>query len=153
MLALIDGDGYIFKDELLKRGYEGGQHAVETLNESIITDVGKEFPTTAPAQVWVYFFCNLKGLEQTLVGSNACTAEDYDAFMRGFNEVNPRFTINDVHSGKDAADSKIKGEPCIEYDEIVCGYVPLKSAPPDLDSVSSGRKSISRRCARSFISL
>jgi hypothetical protein len=114
VLALIDGDGYIFQDELLKRGHEGGRDAAQTLHESITAHVGYENQNAPRAQVWVYFFCNLNGLEQTLVGSNACTVDEYEAFMTGFDEASPRFTINDVHSGRDAADSKIKGEHCVE---------------------------------------
>ena len=110
MLAVIDGDGYIFKDELLKRGRDGGREAAQTLNENILAHVGKEEQNGPRVQVWVYFFFNLKGLQQTLVGCNACTSDEFEAFITGFNHANSRFTINDVHSGKEAADSKIKGE-------------------------------------------
>ncbi|KAF8511209.1 hypothetical protein JB92DRAFT_2935975 [Gautieria morchelliformis] len=108
VLALIDGDGYIFKDELLKRGRDGGREAAQTLNEKILARVGEEEQNRPRVQVWTYFFCNLKGLQQTLVGHDVCTSGEYEAFMTGFNQANSRFTINDVHSGKEAADSKIK---------------------------------------------
>lgn len=94
----------------MRRGRDGGREAAQTLNEKILAHVGKEEQNGHRVQVWTYFFCNLKGLQQTLVGCSACTADEFDAFMTGFNHANSRFTINDVHSGKEAADSKIKGK-------------------------------------------
>jgi hypothetical protein len=110
VLALIDGDGYIFKDELLKRGLDGGREAAQMLNENIMAHVVKGDKSGSRVQVWTHIFFNLKGLQQTLVGCDVCTCNEFDAFMMGFNQANPRFTINDVHSGKEAADAKIKGE-------------------------------------------
>ncbi|KAF8529289.1 hypothetical protein BU17DRAFT_36954, partial [Hysterangium stoloniferum] len=108
VLTLIDGDGYIFKDELLKRGRDGGREAAQILNENILSHVKKGDKKNSQVQVWTYMFFNLRGLQQTLVGSCVCTADEFESFLAGFNQANSRFTISDVHSGKEAADSKIK---------------------------------------------
>jgi len=110
LLALIDGDGNIFQKELLKLGLHGGRLAAQLLNESITTYVRERDENGARAQLWVYVFFNMKGLVQTLVAHDICTANEFEAFITGFNQANPRFTINDVHSGKEAADVKIKGD-------------------------------------------
>ncbi|GJJ07736.1 hypothetical protein Clacol_001941 [Clathrus columnatus] len=123
VLVLIDGDGYIFNDELLQRGREGGLEAAQMLNESIINHINvsssqpsspksdrsrSATPTPGQVQVWTYMFFNLKGLKQAVVGANICTVEEFEGFMIGFNQANPRLVINDVHSGKEAADAKVK---------------------------------------------
>jgi hypothetical protein len=59
-------------------------------------------------------FFNLRGLQQTLVGSEICTMDEFEEFMIGLNQANSRFTISDVHSGKEAANSKIKGDILLE---------------------------------------
>jgi hypothetical protein len=45
-----------------------------------------------------------------LVRAGICGADEFEAFVTGFNQANLRFTIIDVHSGKEAADVKIRGE-------------------------------------------
>ena len=97
-------------DELLKRGLDGGREAAQMLNESIMGHIDREDRSGRRVQVWTYVFFNLKGLQQTLVGCDVCTLQEFEAFMMGFNQANPRFTINDVYSGKEAADAKIKGD-------------------------------------------
>ena len=110
LLALIDGDGNIFQKELLKLGLHGGRQAAQLLTESITAYVRERDESGARAQLWVYLFFNMKGLLQTLVAHNICTADEFEAFITGFNQSNPRFIINDVHSGKEAANVKIKGD-------------------------------------------
>lgn len=63
----------------------------------------------------------MKGLQQTLVSSQVCNQDAFEAFVAGFNQANPRFTINDVHAGKEAADVKIKGED-INH-ELLSGFM------------------------------
>lgn len=60
-------------------------------------------------QIWLTIFCNKSGLLETLTTNNVCTAEEFEAFVIGFNQASPLFSIMDVGSGKEAADSKIKG--------------------------------------------
>jgi hypothetical protein len=38
-----------------------------------------------------------------------CSAEQFDAFLLGFNQASPLFSIVDVGRGKEAADVKVKG--------------------------------------------
>lgn len=47
---------------------------------------------------------------ETLVGNGLCTAEQFEAFVAGFNSASPLFSLVDVGSGKERADEKIKGE-------------------------------------------
>ncbi|KIJ32342.1 hypothetical protein M422DRAFT_70627 [Sphaerobolus stellatus SS14] len=108
-LVLIDGDGNIFDDSLLKRGKEGGFEAAQLLTEMILSDCAESVSLNKPIQLWTYIFLNLKGLQNTLASTGICTATDFEAFVIGFNQANSRLAICDVHSGKEAADAKIKG--------------------------------------------
>ncbi|KIJ32372.1 hypothetical protein M422DRAFT_213923 [Sphaerobolus stellatus SS14] len=108
ILVVIDGDGNIFKEDLLKRGKDGGREAAQILHEHIWAHCSSLVNGKLSAQLWTYMFLNLKGLQGTLVATGICTATEFEDFITGFNQANPRFTINDVHSGKEAADTKIK---------------------------------------------
>lgn len=61
-------------------------------------------------QVWLTIYCNKTGLLETLINNNVCTAEQFEAFVMGFNQASPLFSFVDVGIGKERADEKIKGE-------------------------------------------
>lgn len=64
---------------------------------------------SARGQVWLTVYCNQKGLAETLISNNVCTAEQFEEFVMGFNQASPLFSFVDAGVGKEAADSKIKG--------------------------------------------
>lgn len=66
---------------------------------------------TAWGQLWSTIYCNKKGLTETLISNNVCTAEQFEEFIMGFCQAAPLFSFVDVGAGKEAADSKIKGLP------------------------------------------
>jgi hypothetical protein len=55
---------------------------------------------------------NKKGLYDTLVGRNICTAENFEDFFYGFSQSSPRFSIVDIGQGLQGPEVKIKGESC-----------------------------------------
>lgn len=110
VLCLVDGDGNIFSPELISAGHTGGAQAALLLNRGIMEDLKtfKEIPTKNP-QIWLTIYCNLNGLRDVFVNHQHCTVEQYDAFIEGFNKAAPLFSIVDVGSSKEAADTKLKG--------------------------------------------
>lgn len=64
---------------------------------------------TKNPQIWLSIYCNLNGLRDTFITNHHCTADQYDAFIEGFNKAAPLFSIVDVGSSKEAADTKLKG--------------------------------------------
>lgn len=110
ILCLIDGDGNIFLPELITSGQEGGRRAAALLNQGLTEHIAAVEPSSGRAQVWLTIYCNQKGLAETLVNNKACTAEQFDDFVTGFNQASPLFSIVDVGIGKEAADAKIKGK-------------------------------------------
>jgi len=110
VLCLIDGDGNIFDDALLRQGREGGSEAAKILNENILVHCNESLKQRKQINLWTYIFVNMRGLQITLARSGVCTAAEFEAFVTGFNQANSRFTICDVHYGKEAADAKIKSK-------------------------------------------
>jgi len=116
VLCVIDGDGNIFSSELLSQGRIGGAYAAQLITKGITERleetedrVGDSSSISGRAQIWVSVYCNKSGLQETVTRLKLCTPEQFDAFVTGFNQASPLFSIIDVGSGKEAADSKIKG--------------------------------------------
>ncbi|KAH9937662.1 uncharacterized protein B0H18DRAFT_1081778 [Fomitopsis serialis] len=65
-------------------------------------------PDVGRGQLWLTIYCNKTGLLETLSQNNVCDAEHFEAFIMGFNQASPLFSMVDVGSGKEAADAKIK---------------------------------------------
>ncbi|KAJ7038164.1 hypothetical protein C8F04DRAFT_370482 [Mycena alexandri] len=107
LLCLIDGDGHIFKKELITQGRSGGRQAAMLLTKGL-TDYTARATDISRAQVWLTVFCNKSGLIDTLVNQDICTKEQFEEFCFGFNQAAPLFSILDVGPGKESADSKIK---------------------------------------------
>ncbi|KAJ7786351.1 hypothetical protein B0H16DRAFT_28332 [Mycena metata] len=110
LLCLIDGDGHIFKKELITQGRSGGRQAAMLLTKGLTdyTARATDTPQMSRAQVWLTVFCNKTGLIDTLVNQDICTKEQFKEFCFGFNQAAPLFSILDVGPGKESADSKIK---------------------------------------------
>ncbi|KAF9643842.1 hypothetical protein BDM02DRAFT_3122850 [Thelephora ganbajun] len=109
VLCLVDGDGNIFAPELVSTGHTGGAQAALLLNRGVMEHLKTltGTPTKNP-QIWLTIYCNLNGLRDTLINHHHCTIEQYDAFVEGFNKAAPLFSIVDVGSSKEAADTKLK---------------------------------------------
>ncbi|KAF8922523.1 hypothetical protein CPB85DRAFT_1267926 [Mucidula mucida] len=109
ILVLVDGDGNIFADDLLRQGRVGGRNAATLLTKGItenVTNINGRIASRA--RLWVTVYCNKQGLSETLCNNNVCTVDDFDNFCLGFNQATPLFSIIDVGQGKEAADAKIK---------------------------------------------
>lgn len=110
ILCLIDGDGNIFSSELIAQGNSGGGKAAKMLTEGINEYLERSDHTLAGrAQIWLTIYCNLSGLQDTLLKNGLCTFDQFDTFVVGFNQSSPLFSIVDVGGVKEAADSKLKG--------------------------------------------
>jgi len=110
VMCLVDGDGNIFSPELVFTGVTGGAQAALLLNRGITEHLKtlEGTPTKNP-QIWLTIYCNLNGLRETFTNHHHCSLEQYDAFVEGFNKASPLFSIVDVGSSKEAADTKLKG--------------------------------------------
>lgn len=113
--AIIDGDGHIFDASFLKRGARGGIEAAKLLMDTLTAYYQQNFLDASSAasssdfQLRINIFLNSRGLQHVLASKEICTTTQYDNFMAGFTQSNPKILICDVRSGKDAADMKVRG--------------------------------------------
>ncbi|KAL5530511.1 hypothetical protein ACEPAF_6769 [Sanghuangporus sanghuang] len=110
VLCILDGDGNIFADHHLKAGLEGGREAARRLTRGIYSYLEENGYSGQSSRFtfWLSIYFNKKGLQETLVRSGVCTADQFEAFVVGISQASPRFLLVDVGYGKEAADSKIK---------------------------------------------
>lgn len=114
MFVIIDGDGAIFQDALLKRGADGGAEAGYQLSNEIKKYVTDAYPEAA-SEDWsiiVQVVLNLDGLAKKLHSAGIIPNTAYDRtladFGRGFGRGQPLFSFVDVGAGKESADHKIR---------------------------------------------
>ncbi|KAJ7742450.1 hypothetical protein DFH07DRAFT_41439 [Mycena maculata] len=108
VVTLIDGDGSIFSSDIIAQGQHGGHLAACSLSDSITQFLSTNYGA-APYQLWVYLFYNKRGLTDTFnrVGLGSLN-KAYEDFVVGFNQATERFTMVDVGSMKEAADTKLR---------------------------------------------
>lgn len=97
--VLIDGDGALFDEALLKKGREGGKMAALKLRQTAIEQaamrLGKHDVT-----VLAHVFTNKLGLANTFEEHRIVDSKTFDLFCLGFNQASPLFNLTDVGSGK-----------------------------------------------------
>ncbi|KAI1845419.1 hypothetical protein JX266_008514 [Neoarthrinium moseri] len=105
VLVLIDGDGLIFKDHLIKQGLEGGKKAAYALRQAVLAQCTNAHDTEVVAKI----VANLGGLAKAM-RRDACVDSEIDLkeFMLGFTQAKASFDFIDVGYGKERADSKIR---------------------------------------------
>nr|XP_036577175.1 C-x8-C-x5-C-x3-H type zinc finger protein [Colletotrichum truncatum]KAF6784087.1 C-x8-C-x5-C-x3-H type zinc finger protein [Colletotrichum truncatum] len=114
VFVIIDGDGAVFQDALLKKGVDGGAEAGYLLWAEIKKYVTDAYPESA-SEDWsiiVQIVLNMDGLAKKLHASgiipNSTVERTLADFGRGFGRSQPLFSFIDVGSGKESADHKIR---------------------------------------------
>jgi len=108
ILTLLDGDGYIFHSDLLKKGEAGGREAATLLHKGIIDYVSAQPDRTSKYTLWTMIFLSKECLEKVLNKTNSCTPEEFKFFIKGFSQALPLFSFVEVGATKEAADYKIR---------------------------------------------
>ncbi|KAK1994087.1 C-x8-C-x5-C-x3-H type zinc finger protein [Colletotrichum falcatum] len=114
VFVIIDGDGAVFQEALLKRGADGGAEAGFLLWTEIKNYVTEAYPEAA-SEDWsiiVQVVLNVDGLAKKLHSSgivpNTTAERTLAEFGRAFGRAQPLFSFVDVGSGKESADHKIR---------------------------------------------
>ena len=132
-LVLIDGDGYIYPENLLRQGTQGGETAAHFLRHGLEHWIERDprFQNT-DASHWhikLRIYLNLEGLSWAL--HNAKLVPDRQTlrqFMTGFTRNQQLFDVIDVGPGKERTDYKIKANFDNEIFNSSCKYVILGCA-------------------------
>ncbi|KAL4081758.1 hypothetical protein V8B97DRAFT_1863048 [Scleroderma yunnanense] len=108
ILCVVDGDTCIFTESLLKQGHEGGRLAAQQLTKVVAEYLASEnIHTLGHLSFWITIYYNRLGLTSVLERHKLCTPEQFEAFVMGFSQTSPRFSLVDVGYSKDATFSKI----------------------------------------------
>ncbi|KAK7948499.1 uncharacterized protein PG986_009385 [Apiospora aurea] len=105
VLVLVDGDGLIFKEHLIKQGLEGGKKAAYALRQ----EISRRCDNADDTEIITKVVANLTGLAKAMKRDGTIENEtDLRDFMLGFTQAKASFDFIDVGHGKERADSKIK---------------------------------------------
>jgi hypothetical protein len=126
---LIDGDGYLFSDELVRDGENGAIAAGHRLCEDVRKVMRKQNPNLpSDIDVLVRVYVNKKGLANALVQAKVLeTVEQLDTFFVKLTQYQPFFDVVDCGSGKERVDEKIRGDmPLLKSKRIRANAVVLE---------------------------
>jgi hypothetical protein len=105
--VLIDGDGMVFNDNLIKLGVEGGKQAAAQLRNAVLEHCGG---FEGEVEVIANVYANQHGLANAMLRDGCLEdLESFRGFVVGFTQGKASFNFIDVGHGKERADSKIKG--------------------------------------------
>jgi len=142
VLVLIDADAdiYLFHEQYLSRGVQGGQSAADKFMEKVrehLASLVPEIEDVKSIPVMVKAYANLSGLAQACVRDGRLNSVgDITQFWIGFTRRYPLIDFVDVGSGKEESDNKLRevlafhvNNPQCEHILLACchdaGYVPV----------------------------
>ena len=110
VLVLIDGDGMIFDDNLLRKGEQGGHEAAGYLWNAVREYITTKVPEISSPKITTRVYANVRGLSEALYKSGIIERPSiFEEFARGFTGSKQLFDFIDVGMGKDRADDKLGG--------------------------------------------
>ncbi|KAK4444339.1 hypothetical protein QBC34DRAFT_185040 [Podospora aff. communis PSN243] len=109
--VIIDGDGAVFREELISQGEQGGITAAHELH-SEIENYLKDTYSLSQLDLYVQVILSIEGLSKALFNSGTLKNTDerniLSKFARGFNSASPFFSFVDVKYGKERADNRVR---------------------------------------------
>ena len=124
VLVLIDGDGYIFDDDLVSSGAEGGQKAAHLLDQAV-KDSLRNRGGLENCRIMVRIYANLSGLSKTLSKVKLAGPEKRSLapFVANFNRSNELFDFVDAGELKENADYKIRAMFRLFAENAQCKHI------------------------------
>ncbi|KAI0972976.1 hypothetical protein F4678DRAFT_427515 [Xylaria arbuscula] len=123
VLVVVDGDGYIFRDEFLHQGADGGSKAAQHLNNVLKKSLlGKGLEH---CDVMVRIYANLANLSKVLSKNGLATADKRSLapFVANFNRSFGLMDFVDAGELKENADFKIRGLLNLYADNLQCKHI------------------------------
>ncbi|KAI1426375.1 hypothetical protein F5Y12DRAFT_743079 [Xylaria sp. FL1777] len=123
VLVIVDGDGYIFKDEFLHQNADGGSKAAQHLNNVLKKSLqGKGLEH---CDVMVRIYANLTNLSRTLSKHGLATADkrSLSPFVANFNRSYGLMDFVDAGELKENADFKIRALLNLYAENLHCKHI------------------------------
>lgn len=110
VLVLVDGDGYIFNDDLVRANAEGGSNAAQMLNSCIRECLPTVVRNSDQCRIMVRIYANLAGLSKALSKAKLVGPEKRSLapFAASFTRSQDLFDFIDADDKKEGADFKIR---------------------------------------------
>ncbi|TAQ84104.1 hypothetical protein B7494_g7569 [Chlorociboria aeruginascens] len=123
IMVLIDGDGMIFNEDLIRQGIEGGKQAANALRNTVLEHYTG---LTDEIEIMAKVCANVTGLAKAMRRDGTLdNPEDLRDFTIGFTQGKASFDFVDCGHGKERADSKIKGGQILMGVSHDAGYAPF----------------------------
>ena len=120
ILCVINGDENVFPKSLLIQGQTGGRQAAQSLTKAIAEYLANEdLQVLGRLSFWITIYYSKRSLLDLLLDNDLCTAEQFEAFLSGFSETSPRFTMVDVGFSKGATVAKVMGADIIHPGSVL----------------------------------
>lgn len=101
-----------FQNELVKQGMAGGDEAAKLLRQAVFKYLDQNSDFKHDTKIVIRVYANLRGLSKTYVDLGILPhINSFAEFVVGFNKAHPLFDFVDAGNHKEAADTKLKGEP------------------------------------------
>ncbi|KAI0871828.1 hypothetical protein GGS24DRAFT_469908 [Hypoxylon argillaceum] len=125
VLVLIDGDGYIFNDDFLHRGADGGLQAAQHLYTEVKNSLRAKALDNCDIMIRVY--ANLANLSRTLSKNGLATADkrSLSPFVANFNRAYGLVDFVDAGELKENADFKIRALLSLYAENAQCKHIYL----------------------------
>ncbi|KAI7703572.1 hypothetical protein KC353_g14038, partial [Hortaea werneckii] len=108
VMVLVDGDGYVFNDEFVSSGAEGGRKAAQSLKDNINRSL--RWKGLEGCRIMVRVYANLVGLSKSLAKAGLAGKEKRSlaTFAASFTQSNDLFDFVDAGESEDSANFKIR---------------------------------------------
>ena len=121
--SLIDGNGYLFHDDLLVSGKRGGVEAADRLLTEIKSHI-HSFEDSKNWSIMVDYYADVKGLLVKCAKLGIAIEEEVvREFAYGFTQAQPLFDFLDIGRGKDTPHRKIHGLFHIFANNVHCKHI------------------------------
>lgn len=108
VVLLIDGEGSMFSDDLIKKGAQGGREGSLLLSSAANEFVSQTLPHLNNPRVLVRIYANVRSTAEALCNSGVIDKPAlFDDYIRSFNSSNVLFDIVDAGGRKDAIGDKL----------------------------------------------
>ncbi|KAJ0116058.1 hypothetical protein J7T55_005004 [Diaporthe amygdali] len=123
VLVLVDADGYVFNDELIAAGQDGGTQAAQLLNQTIKASQAKKGLENCETMIRVY--ANVAGLSKALAKCGLLGAEKRSLapFIANFNRSYGLTDFVDAGEFKENADFKLREMLRLYAENAQCKHI------------------------------
>ncbi|KAI7236673.1 hypothetical protein KC330_g3599 [Hortaea werneckii] len=123
VMVLVDGDGYVFNDDFVSSGAEGGRKAAQSLKDNINQSL--RWKGLEGCRIMVRVYANLVGLSKSLAKAGLVGKEKRSlaTFAASFTQSNDLFDFVDAGESENSANFKIRASFRHSVNNAQCKHI------------------------------